>query len=675
MIKEKIRNSVLKYMLGNSIQNALGRVTRNYTKAPTFDPTRQAVGVTYKAIDKTGASLSVYEPRVQKIDKGETTTVVNHPLYNLFNNPNPLVNSASDFIHLYGMLYEIYGETFWYKVRGERSNKLKEVYLLDPLKMELKFNDGELIGYVLHKNNGQQVPFMLEEIYHDKRPNPFNERRGISVLERAAVYVETEINVSHFTLNYIRNSGSPSGIVSLPNMEREAFNQFTQQWREEYEGPENAGKTGFIRGGEAKFQAVGSTLKDIDQKITKQMAVDDVLMMLETPRPLLGMTDDKGFGRGNLDALYYIYTKEKIEPLMRRLDRIYENLAQDITGQVTNVIHESPVPEDKEYNLTKYEKGVNVWMTVNEVRKEQGLPPLPGGDEIIPKAPTIQLSAKSATEQAPQTESKIKSAPKETIKIVKKSSTSEETKKISEDAEAFRSKLVDVNEVYVKKLKTKLSSFLSDQEAKIIKNINLSKKSYEEWLFNIKEDSEELAVLLTPILVELMEKQSEDVANFISGELLTISPEVRGATEAHVKEISGVFNKDTIDALEKTISEGQAAGESLPKIKKRVEKVYSDAKGYRAERIARTESLKASNLTAEEVYKQNGYNKVAWFTNPGACEFCKVYDGRTKEIGGTFAKVGEVVTGAEGNQLRIDYDDVPTPPLHPNCTCSLIPVE
>lgn len=660
-------------MLGNSVQNALGRVTRNYQKAPSFDPTRQVVGVTYKAIDKTGSSLSVYEPQVQKIDKGEATTVTNHPLYNLYNNPNPLVNSASDFIHLYGMLYEIYGETFWYKVRGENSNKLKEVYLLDPYKMELKFDQGELIGYVLHKNNGQQVPFLLEEIYHDKRPNPFNEWRGMSVLERAATYVETEINVSHFTLSYIRNSGSPSGIVSLPSMEREAFNQFTQEWRENYEGPENAGKTGFIRGGEAKFQAVGSTLKDIDQKITKQMSVDDVLMMLETPRPLLGMTDDKGFGRGNLDALYYIYTKEKIEPLMRRLDRIYENLALDLTGQVTNVTHESPVPEDKEYNLNKYEKGVNVWMTVNEVRKEQGLPPLPDGDVLVPKAPTIQLSAK-AHEEAPQTEAQTK---KQTIKIVKKKqpSKSEETKKISEDAEAFRAKLVDTNEVYVKQFKSKLSSFLRDQEAEVIDKINASTKAYEEWLFNIKDDSEELALLLTPILIELMEQQSEDVANFITGELLTISPEMRAVTETHIKQISGVFNKDTLDSLEKTISEGQKSGESLAKIKKRVEKVYSDAKGYRAERIARTESLKASNLTAEEVYKQNGYTKVAWFTNPGACEFCKVYDGQTKEIGGTFAKIGDVITGAEGNQMRLDYDDVPTPPLHPNCTCGLIPVE
>lgn len=637
-----------------------GLVTRNYQEPATFQPTRQVTGITYKAIDKTGSSLSVYEPIVQKKVEGKSEAVVNHPLYNLFNNPNPLVNSASDFIHLYGMLYEIYGETFWYKVKGEQTNKLKEVYLLDPFKMELKFSGGELIGYVLHKNNGTQVPFTLDEIYHDKRPNPFNEWRGMSVLERASTYVETEINVSNFTLSYIRNSGSPSGIVSLPDMEKEAFNQFTQTWREQYEGPQNAGKTGFIRGGEAKFQAVGSTLKDIDQKITKQMSVDDVLMMLETPRPLLGMTDDKGFGRGNLDALYYIYSREKIEPIMRRLDRIYENLCKDLTGETADVTHESPVPEDKEYMLSLSEKGVNVWMTVNEARQLQGLPPITGGDEIKEKSPTVQLSAKSD---------------KPKIKIVKKKkiSKADEAKKINQEQEAFRSKLVDTNEIYMKKLKAQISKFASSQEERIISNINATSKAYEEWLFNIKEESEEMVAMLTPILIDLMEAQIEDTANFISGELITLSKETRSVVDARIHQISGLYNKNTIDKLEKTITEAQKNGESLAKIKKRVETVYSDAKGYRAERIARTESLRASNLSAEEVYKQNGYSKVSWFTNPGACEYCASFEGQTKSIGGNFAIAGDVITGIDGGKIGIDYDDIPTPPLHPNCTCSIIP--
>ena len=262
-IRERIASAFTTKSLGNSVT---GAVMRNYAKGNTFVPQQQLRGITYKAIDKIGLSMSIYEPLVSKTN-GDMYE--NHPLYVLFNNPNPIQRSSSDFIHLWAMLYEIYGETFWYLAKGEQTKKIKEIYLLNPAQIELVMDGGELVGYVMHKSNGTQVPFQLDEIYHDKRPNPFNEWRGMSVMERASQYIDIELTTTSFTLNYMRNNASPSGIVSVPDMDKSTFRQFTQQWREGYEGPENAGKTAFIRGGQADFKAVGATLKDVDQKITR----------------------------------------------------------------------------------------------------------------------------------------------------------------------------------------------------------------------------------------------------------------------------------------------------------------------------------------------------------------------------------------------------------------------
>lgn len=638
--------------------NSLGAVMRNYNGGSEFNPERQVRGITYKAIDKIGQSLSVYEPLITKKDG---TAYTNHPMLSLFAKPNPRT-TPSDFVYLWAMLFEIYGESFWYMARGETSRKVKELYLLNPAQMELKVSEGELVGYVLHKSNGKQVPFLPEEIVHDKRPNPFNEWRGMSVLERAATYVDTEIVTSTFTLNYMRNNASPSGIVTLPNMSAEAFKQFTQQWREGYEGPENAGKTAFIRGGEADFKAVGATLQDIDQKVTREMAMNDVLMMLEVPKPLLGMTDSNGFGRGNLEALHYIFAKEKVEPMMKRLDNIYEQIASQgalqtgLDSSIFAIEHESPIPEDKEYNLSHNVKAVNRWKTINEVRASEGLEKIPGGDVLMPEN-AAPLSTKQAKKKI----------------IIKKAAIVDEVRKINDEQENFRANLVETNDIYAKKLKSELSKFATGQEEKIIANINLSSKSYEEWLPSVKEDTIALAALLAPVIIKLMEEQGKDVANFITGELLTITNEIRAAVEAEVLKISGLYNEETIAALQKSLTEGATNGESLVKLKKRVEQVFSDAKGYRAERIARTESLRASNNTAELVYKQNGYSTVRWFTNPGACEFCATFEGRTKTIGTNFSTIGSVITAESGNQMKIEYSDIGTPPLHPNCTCSLVP--
>jgi len=646
-ITKRISNA-FKSLTSPVLRNSIGTVMRNYAGEQQFRPEQQLRGITYKAIDKIGQSLSVYEPLVIK-KNGDA--LENHPLYNLFYQPNKR-QRGSDFIYLVGMLYEIYGESFWYLAKGEMTNKVKEIYLLNPAQMELKVVEGELVGYILHKSDGTQVPLMTDEVIHDKRPNPFNEWRGISVMERASVYIDTEITTASFTLNYMRNNASPSGIVSLPDMDRDTFKQFAAQWREGYEGPQNAGKTAFIRGGEASFKAVGATLKDVDQKITRDMAKDDVLMMLDVPKGLLGASGEKGLGRNEIEPLEYIFAKYKLEPMMTRLDAIFTRLLEMMpkNQQQGYISHESPVPEDKKFMLETHEKGVDKWITRNEARQQMGLPPIAGGD-VLPMLVN-----------QPQTPASSKRV------VLKKA----EAKKTT-DPEEFRQASVNLSEKYAKQVKREMTKFAEQQEAQVIERINATSKTYEEWLFSVKEDSEKLALLLAPIILALMREQGEGVAHFITGELLVIPPEVERAVQAHILEISGVYNADTIKALEKTLSEGQAAGESLAKLKKRVETEYSAAKGYRAERIARTESLKASSQAAELAYKQSGYSKVRWFTNPGACEFCKTYEGRTKEIGGTYNKVGDVVVGAEGNQMRLDYDDIQYPPLHPNCTCSLVP--
>lgn len=656
-ISQRLNNAYqafTKKSLGNG--RPLGALVRNYGAKSSLRPEEQLVGITYKAIDKIGMSLSVYEPIVNK-QNGEA--IINHPFLNLYKKPNPK-QSASDFVHLFGMLYEIYGETFWYLVRGEMTNKIKEIYLLNPAQMEIKTHEGELVGYILHKSNGDQVPLDIEEIYHDKRPNPFNEWRGLSVLEKAAMYVDIEITTTQFTLSYMQNNASPSGIVSLPDMEKEAFRQFAAQWREGYEGPGNAGKTAFIRNGQADFKAVGATLKDVDQKITRDMAKEDVLMMLEVPKSLLGMSSDKGFGRADIEALNYVFAKEKIEPLMRRLDRIYTTILLDMKANdsATYIDHTSVIPEDKEFKLKYYEKGANVWLTINEIRAEQGLDPLPNGDVIVSNN-TVQ----------PDTSKKVKK-----ITLKKELTKAQIEKKLNEEQEEFRTELVKTNDIYSAKLKNVISKFAAKQEKQVIENINVkSKDAIGDWLFNVKEDSEELASLMSPVIVDLMEAQSEETANFISGELLTITPEVRKEVDVRLLQIAGDYNSDTIKKLEKEISQGLSDGESLSKIKKKVESVYSDTKGYRAERIARTESLRASNRTAELVYKQNGYSSVTWFVNPGACEFCQTFAGQTKSIGANFKSIGDVVTGESGGTMSIEYSDIDVPPLHPNCECSLVP--
>ena len=114
------------------------------------------------------------------------------------------------------------------------------------------------------------------------------------------------------------------------------------------------------------------------------------------------------------------------------------------------------------------------------------------------------------------------------------------------------------------------------------------------------------------------------------------------------------FNNDTLDALTATLTEGVQAGESLGKLTNRVEDVYSSATGYRAERIARSETQNASGEATIAAYKQTGYVvSKKWFANPGACEFCEALDGSIVGLDENFVDKGDSISGTNAVSTRL----------------------
>jgi SPP1 gp7 family putative phage head morphogenesis protein len=145
------------------------------------------------------------------------------------------------------------------------------------------------------------------------------------------------------------------------------------------------------------------------------------------------------------------------------------------------------------------------------------------------------------------------------------------------------------------------------------------------------------------------------------------------------QRMAGRFNDDTLNRINRTLAEGIQQGENLSKLRARVEDVYDFKSRVASLRVARTETLKASNNATNEAYRQTGYVKSKeWVVNPGACPECEAFEGKTIPLDDTFLPKGGSYsyTDANGEEQTRDnnYDDVDNPPLHPNCRCTIVPV-
>ena len=146
---------------------------------------------------------------------------------------------------------------------------------------------------------------------------------------------------------------------------------------------------------------------------------------------------------------------------------------------------------------------------------------------------------------------------------------------------------------------------------------------------------------------------------------------------------SGV-NRYTSVRVGEILGDGIADGETIDQLSDRVQN-WAGEKGdaqrstrLRAVTIARTEAQRATRTAELEAWKSTGIVEgKTWLLAPDPCEFCeaasKAFEKDAVGLDQPFYQKGETLTGADGGELALDYEAIDSPPLHPNCRCSMIP--
>lgn len=619
--------------------------------------------------------------KFQVFRKQEDGTLVENPstsLLKVLDNPNPLM-SKYQLIEMTQTHIELTGESFWYSEIGEETKKPKSFYLLPPDRIAVAVDtEAELPrikGYVFTKADGTKIPLEPEEVTHFKLPNPWDPFRGYGTVEAALLYIQTEQYGAEFTRNYIYNNAMPAGIVSVKGtIDSDEFASVKRQWKQEYGRVSSAGKTAFVRDMDIDFTKVGTTLGEAALKEIKDMSRDDIMTMFRVSKPILGIFEDVNLASAK--TAQYVFMSRVIDPKMARiadtlqfvLDRWNTPTSKYVMG------YESPVPEDIEDKIKIYQAGINSWLTVDEVRKLEGLEPVDGGSVIRQPLNLIPIGTPPS-----DTQKSNKILVHRTIKkaIAKPMNLEYQAK------ENFRQELMSNQEAWAKRYQTEISKLADAQLKQILANISqerakkLTKKSFDGFMFDDDKADANFISALTPLEYELIKEQGA-LALMVAGAddlEFQLNEAVKKSVNERIGRMARNFNDETKNALVKELTDSVKEGESIAQVKKRIESVYKDAKGYRAERVARTETLYASNAAAKEGYLQTGYvTKLEWFTNPGACQFCQELHGKVISISQNFVNQGETVDGKDGGTYLADYDNVGHPPLHPNCTCTELPV-
>lgn len=636
----------------------------------------------YSAVSIRATAVGDIELFVRNGKTGEV--VEGNDLDKLINKVNPYQTKKQLLIATQSYL-DLQGNAYWFLAR-DKAGTIREIYILRPDRVRLVLGTGEealkVVGYVYKGEGGKQIPLDAKEVLHFKNFDPAGNypfpHTGLGVVQSAQWAIQTDNEIRNWNLKFFQNSARPDGILEVSGenaLSAEEYKRINAEWEEEHKGTENSHKTAVLSGG-VTWKPVTPSQVDMQFIEQKKLNMEEILGLFKVPKILLGMTE--GIQRSNADASIYMFNRFTIKPLMQEIvDTLNEYLVPEFTDK-DDIYFDfvSPVTEDRAQVLQEYSLGIDKWLSRNEVRAREGLPPTKDGDKIMGTFSQVPIDETTPEKKkAGKPMSKKKTVEKKTSKqSIAESVLEEFSRKKFEDVE-YKHVSPETKEAYstewkarlnggTKALKSKLEVYFEKQEAEVQRNLKaemkkgLTKKGVKDVMFDMDKAVTAGITLITPFIQDYL-KQSGDRASDVAGgeDFDDEDPKVQAFVKERAKFFAAEINNTTREDVLKVVQEGIDESLTLDEISEKISAVYEIAKGSRTDMIARTEVSAASNEGAKLAYEQAGVQMWEWMVVNPEDEDCKENEGVVVKIGDEFP----------------DGSTQPPEP-HPNCECTTLPV-
>jgi HK97 family phage portal protein len=339
--------------------------------------------VAYRAINMIAQAASSI---ALKVFDNKGYTMDQHPILKLLYQPNPHQNK-SEFLESIYLYRQISGNA--YVLASSNTGKMpKEIYSLRPDRVRVIAGENFLpAGYQYKVGQNEQVYSVdqftgTSKILHIKNTNPVSDWYGLSAVEAAAYSIDQHNNAAAWNQALLQNGARPSGAIIVKGadgqpgeLDEEQYCRLKEMIAEDFCSSANTGKPMILEGG-LDWKEISMSPKDMDFIEGKYSAARDIALAFGVPPQLLGIPGDSTYN--NLVEARIALWEQTIIPLA-------ENTVDHIGRWLSKLTGEKCVLRiDKDNIPALASKREAVWnrlekisfMTVNEKRKQVGLPPI-----------------------------------------------------------------------------------------------------------------------------------------------------------------------------------------------------------------------------------------------------------------------------------------------------------
>lgn len=577
--------------------------------------------------------------------------ILEHPFLSLLQNVNPW-NNGFETLELIDLHQELTGNAYLFKVRSGLGAPA-ELWLLPSQWVIIEPDKQKFIRTYRYGPQEPRQELDPKDVIQFKFPNPRDLWYGMGPLQAALLATDLYTKMAEYEHTLFDNNARPdiALVTDQPLGEVESA-RIEHTWNAKFRGHKKAGKMALLSGG-IDVKQLNYSPREMANLAGRKWTLEEIAIIFGIPISQLRSED---VNRANADAGNYTYAANTLAPRLIRMEqKLNEQLLPEFDERLFCAF-DNPVPEDKEYRLREIQGHLSTgYSSINQERQKDNQEEVEWGN-----VPILPFNMAPLGSVAPQAQGQLGQEGQSNLSIDKAAKMP-----AGETPPTFERALVKV---------------FRDQEKEAIANIDKHAQiDTNKWNPHLQE-------IAFPFLKERIEQGGErGIARVRErGKALwkqpfeiawdITNPKVQEFLQQYLFRFSFAVNSTTNRALQNTIATGLEGGETIRQLTERVQGVFDFAQRYRAERIARTESARAYSAGAEAGYIQTGLVEgKEWIVSPGACEFCLEMQGKVVALGANYYEQGTNLTAGE-KTMDLDYGDVESPPLHPDCVCDIAPV-
>lgn len=335
----------------------------------------------YACVKVLAESFAILPTVVYQIDdKGNRKPAPNHWLVLLFKRPNDFQTSFQ-FREMILLHLALRGNFFAQIIANPRG-QITALMPIHPDAIRIELLNNGSYRYLVSQSDGSQKPFTRGEIWHIRGLSD-DGIVGLNPIEVARENIGIGLAAQSYGSRFYQNDARPGGWIEFPGQFKDvdAKKVFRDNWQK-LQGGKNKGKAAVLDMG-MKYHELEINNADAQFIETRKYQIAEICRLFRVP--LHKVQDLDRATNNNIEHVSLEFWTDTMLPWCERIeasiefDLVFDDENIDIEFDFTRLLR-----GDSASRASYYHNGIlDGWLTRNEARRSENLPPLPGLDEPL----------------------------------------------------------------------------------------------------------------------------------------------------------------------------------------------------------------------------------------------------------------------------------------------------